>query len=107
MFNHTTSNGFSGHAELLLNRSHSYSTIHVGNLMAERIAGVIAGLPVAFPDFVPLIFALAIPANTRSRMMERSNSEKTDNMPNIALPDDVVVSNPCCWRNNSTLVSWR
>ena len=35
------------------------------------------------------------PAMMRSRIMARSNSAKTPNMPNIALPLGVLVSRPC------------
>ena len=47
------------------------------------------------PNWIPFSFAVASPALTRSCIIERSNSAKTDTIPNIALPVGVFVSIPC------------
>jgi hypothetical protein len=44
---------------------------------------------------VPLALALATPARTRSRIIDRSNSANTPIIWNMALPAGVVVSMPC------------
>src|SRR5262249_43994992 len=46
--------------------------------MAARRAGWMAGRPIGLPLLVPLALARAMPATTRSRMIERSNSLNTD-----------------------------
>ena len=50
--------------------------------------GVVRGLPNRLPDDL----ARSSPASTRSRIIARSNSENTPNMPNNILPDGVEVS---------------
>jgi hypothetical protein len=62
--------------------------------MARSLAGEIIGRP----NFFPFALARFRPANTRSRIMARSNSAKTPIIWNIALPEGVVVSMPCWCR---------
>lgn len=44
------------------------------------------------PPFLPLALAEVKPARVRSRMSSRSNSAKAANIPNISLPEAVLVS---------------
>jgi hypothetical protein len=52
-----------------------------------RLSGPIRGRPIGLPLRVPLAAALDMPARTRSRIIERSNSAKTPIIWNMALPD--------------------
>ena len=56
--------------------------------MRPILNGVVLGLPRRLPDDL----ARSSLASTRSRIIARSNSENTPNMPNNILPDGVEVS---------------
>jgi hypothetical protein len=60
--------------------------------MLASVSGASRGRPIGFPLRVPLAAALDMPANTRFRIMDRSNSANTPIIWNIALPDGVDVS---------------
>jgi hypothetical protein len=53
------------------------------------VSGPIRGRPIGLPLRVPLAAALDMPASTRSRIIERSNSANTPIIWNMALPDGV------------------
>jgi hypothetical protein len=62
--------------------------------MLTSSAGSMVGLPIGLPLLVPVSLARRRPARTRSRIIARSNSANTPIIPNMALPDGVVVSSP-------------
>ncbi len=71
--------------------------------IASLVFAVMDGRPNGRPDFVPSARARARPEAIRSLIKARSNSLKTDNIPNMARPA-AVVSRPwtCRYRPHPT-----
>ena len=57
-----------------------------------RISAAFMAAVAGRPNRFPFCRAQARPARTRSRSMSRSNAEKTDSIPTMARPVDVVRS---------------
>jgi hypothetical protein len=82
------------HPELHCHLSHAHIALLLGGTDASFGLRRKPGRPIGLPLRVPLAAALDMPANTRSRIMDRSNSAKTPIIWNMALPDGVDVSIP-------------
>ena len=74
--------------------SHTTAFIQCAARMRCTWNGVVLGLPKRLPDDL----ARSSPAITRSRIIARSNSLNTPNIPNSILPDGVEVSRACWCR---------